>query len=208
MSTNSFTPKLTLTLLAIIFVSILGNIYFYFHQNPNLSTTPFDTSILITPTPYPPTVTPITRQQYRHPRLKYQISYPSSWQLEVDGHYPDIINLTLGDLARITIDPTNQLQITLPIKQWVEQANRKTSTDPNRKPFSSLLTILPDDGLITNQAGKSLVILDDDFFEQSGKQYLFTHGDTIYSLTAVYYGENSSASVDINDIISSFKFID
>ncbi len=208
MSTNSLSPKLVPILLAIIFVSILGNIYLYFTRNQPFTPLVPDTSIFITPTPYPPTATPITRQQYQHSRLKYQISYPSSWQLEVDGQYPDIVNLTLGDLARITIDPTNQLQITPTIKQWVEKTNHQTSTDPNRKSFSSLLTILPDDGLITNQVGKSLVILDEGFFEQNGKQYLFTRGNTIYNLTAVYYGENSSASIDINGIVSSLKFID
>lgn len=38
-------------LLAIIFVSLLGNIYLYFVKNQNPTSSTLDTSILITPTP-------------------------------------------------------------------------------------------------------------------------------------------------------------
>ncbi len=84
-------PFLIPVLLAIIFVSILGNIYLYFHKNINFSPTPFDTSILITPTLYPslvPTIPATTSTSVnglvtytnREDGLSFQ--YPEDWYFD------------------------------------------------------------------------------------------------------------------------------
>jgi len=162
-----------------------------------------------------PTITPtpisdqITWETYTNSTDNYQISYPSTWKLTKEA---EKIILEKPDYARISIDSSNELGITLPIKIWISKYNSKLLNDPNRHPAASTINLIDNDNVLKNIP--NVVTVDADFFGQGGKEYIFSYNKKIFSITGIYFVEDLpneerivSVSAEINEILSTFKFL-
>lgn len=152
--------------------------------------------------------TPLQTFHYTNDIYKYQIVYPSDWRLTVNDK---IITLAKGTDAEIIIDPTNPLKVVLPIINWVKKSNKDMDSDPNINPAVPRLLTLEDDKLLKDING--VVILDDSFFGQGGKTYLFSKNNTIFTISADYYYDDSTPNeslenlkAEIDDIVKTFAF--
>lgn len=139
----------------------------------------------------------------------YQISYPSNWEIS-DNSLGELV-LEKPDYARITIDSSNPAGFTLPLKTSISKSNTKLLNDPNRLPASSPLQIIDNDDVLKNIS--NIVTVNAEFFGQGGKQYIFPYNKKIFSITGIYFVEDSpikeqiaSISDEINQILSTFKF--
>lgn len=176
-------------LLAIIFVSILGNIYLYFSKNQPIAPIIPDTSVFITPTPYKhlpiPTSTTTTYTNYRQ---WYQINYPSSWQVKEDvllvknGVPRDNTSIHDGNSRFIKIIALNE-------EKWTVSKVIK-----NKKADFKVA------GLDT------YFINHDEYFGWSSIDYFFIKSNKIYQIK-ITSNPDDDFSV-FSPILSSFQFIE
>jgi len=148
-------------------------------------------------------------QTYANSYDNYQISYPLDWEIVKDS--PEEFVLEKPNYARISIDSLNSAGFTLPVKTWINENNAKLLKDPNRHPASMTIQIIDNDDVLKSIS--DIVTVNASFFGQDGKQYIFPHQKKIFSITGIYFTEDSpseeqiaSISDEINKILSTFKF--
>lgn len=153
---------------------------------------------------------------YSDRKYSYEIKYPSGWTL---SNFEDGSISIGGEEGGITIDPTNKVNITLPIKSWIEKSNKELLSNPNRHPASSPYLIVSYENEL--QIKETPVAIDNSFFVNGGKSYIFNHNETIFFISAAYYYEDKSTEPNkmtseiskaharlVNQILSTFKFTD
>ena len=188
-------------LLQIVIVLLLLGVVGYFIYQNYLPTK--DALKQLSPTS---TTQAASSKTYRNSKYSFEIKYPSNWILDDSYEYETTISLQSkdgGNIAQITIDPTNKSKVTIPIENWIKKVNQEPLTHPAQHRLSMV-----NDSLLI--AGIRPVAIDNGWFNATGTAYYLNHNNKVfYFAFSIYEDDVNKTNENLaKQIISNLKFLD